>query len=64
MLLGFDIGGTKCAVTLGAVDKNANLEIVQKEVLPTNKPVYQMIELLFNTAEAILQQHQLMLGNL
>ena len=56
MLLGFDIGGTKCAVILGTTDENGGLQIVQKEVLPTNKPAYQMIELLFNTAEALLQK--------
>src|SRR5206468_728491 len=57
MLLGFDIGGTKCAVVLGNTDENGNLQIIQKEVLPTNKPVYSMIESLFNQAESILHQH-------
>src|SRR5437763_1372079 len=56
MLLGFDIGGTKCAVILGATDENGNLQIKQKEVLPTSKPVYPMIESLFSTAESMLQQ--------
>jgi glucokinase len=56
MLLGFDIGGTKCAVILGAVNENGSLQIIHKEVLPTSKPAYNMIESLFSTAESILQQ--------
>src|SRR4051812_17227724 len=56
MLLGFDIGGTKCAVILGTAGENGGLQIVQKEVLPTNKPVYSMIESLFETAESMLKQ--------
>ena len=42
MLLGFDIGGTKSAVILGNIKENDDLEITDKEVLPTNKPVYEM----------------------
>ena len=57
MLLGFDIGGTKSAVILGNIKKNDDLEITDKEVLPTNKPVYEMIELLFASAESMLQKH-------
>ena len=56
MLLGFDIGGTKCTVILGYTYDKGNLQIVKKEVLPTNKPAYQMIEFLFNTAESMLEQ--------
>ncbi len=59
MLLGFDIGGTKCAVILGATDENGNLQIIQKEVLPTSKPVYSMIESLFTTAELMLQEQSI-----
>ena len=57
MLLGFDIGGTKTAVILGILKENDDLEITDKEVWPTNKPVYEMIELLFASAESILQKH-------
>ena len=59
MLLGFDIGGTKCAVILGTTDENENLQIIQKEVLPTNKPVYTMIESLFSAAELMLQRQHI-----
>jgi glucokinase len=53
MLLGFDIGGTKCAV-LKAETRDERIEIVQKEVMPTDRPVYEMIEVLFVTAERML----------
>ncbi len=58
MLLGFDIGGTKCAIVLGE-QVNDNLSIYTKWVLPTNKPPYEMIELLFSEAEELLAQEQL-----
>jgi glucokinase len=48
MLLGFDIGGTKCAVVIG---------IIEKRVILTNAPVYEMIEQLFVTAENLLYRH-------
>ncbi len=54
MLLGFNIGGTKCAVILGTKCKNGNLQIIDKKIIPTDKPVYQMIERLFDTAEELL----------
>jgi glucokinase len=66
MLLGFDIGGTKCAVILGklskgqqmtSAEKDQQMEIVEKVVLPTNKPVLDMIESLFITAGAMLKKH-------
>ena len=58
MLLGFDVGGTKCAVILGKTgDENETIHVVDKEVTPTNRPAYQMIELLFTMAESILLKH-------
>jgi glucokinase len=57
MLLGFDIGGTKCAVILGKVAADGDIAIVDKQATPTSKPVYEMIELLFTTAEELLSQH-------
>ena len=57
MLLGFDIGGTKCAVILGKTDEKESIQIVDKEVTPTNKPVYEMIDFLFDMAESMLQKH-------
>jgi len=54
MLLGFDIGGTKCAVILGVTDANNGLNIIQKTIYPTNLPVFEMIECLFGAAEQML----------
>lgn len=59
MLLGFDIGGTKCAVTLGKKQTNDAIAIIGKTVLPTNKPVYEMIEALFTTAGLLMHQHNI-----
>src|SRR5436853_1087523 len=59
MLLGFDIGGTKCAVILGLTNGSEAMEIAAKEVTATNKPVYEMIELLFVMAEQMLQEHSI-----
>jgi glucokinase len=53
MLLGFDIGGTKCAVLMGET-RGDRIEIVQKAVMPTDRPVYEMIEELFISAERML----------
>jgi len=53
MLLGFDIGGTKCAVILG-LNEDAQMKIIEKESMPTSKPVYEMIEALFTLAEAMV----------
>lgn len=57
MLLGFDIGGTKSAVIIGNAKEGGDIQIKAKEVLPTNKPVYEMIESLFALAETMLQKH-------
>ncbi len=57
MLLGFDIGGTKCAVIIGETGNQGIVTIIAKVVLPTNLPALEMIELLFETAEVILEKH-------
>ena len=53
MLLGLDIGGTKSAVILGRREGDS-ITIMEKKILPTDKPVYEMIETLFSTAEEML----------
>jgi glucokinase len=53
MLLGFDVGGTKCAVLIGET-RGERIEIVKKEVMPTDRPVYAMIEALFLCAGRML----------
>lgn len=57
MLLGLDIGGTKCAVVIGKLDERGKPGIVDKKILPTAKPAYEMMELLFSTAESLLSKH-------
>jgi len=54
MYLGFDIGGTKSAVILGYSTNNEEMLITDKLVLPTSKPVFEMIEWLFINAEELL----------
>ena len=60
MLLGIDIGGTKCAVVIGKVLPGDQISIVDKEVILTNKPVYEMIDLLFATAERMLDDQSIL----
>ncbi|MDQ2718374.1 MAG: hypothetical protein M3Z26_01245 [Bacteroidota bacterium] len=49
MLLGIDIGGTKCAVILDDAEGEDSITILDKIVMPTNKPAYEMIDELFNS---------------
>lgn len=59
MYVGFDIGGTKCAVVLGELSGNGEIRITDKQVIPTNLTVYEMIEWLFTTAEQLLVKNRL-----
>lgn len=54
-LLGFDIGGTKCAVILGEYD-GVSAKILKKHVIPTdrNESPYTVLERLCEAADAIL----------
>lgn len=56
MLLGFDIGGTKCAVLLGK-QESESIKIVDKVAVPTNLPAYAMIEKLFGIVDELLEKH-------
>jgi glucokinase len=56
MLLGFDIGGTKCAVVVGTVVGSGPIKIIDKVVLLTDMPPYEMIEKLFTAAEELLEK--------
>ena len=51
-MIGFDIGGTKCAVSVG-YEQNGELHIVQKEIIPTDLSVspYEMIDRMCALAE-------------
>lgn len=57
MLLGFDIGGTKCAVVIGRSENKGPMEIIDKVALPTTQPPYDMIEKLFVAAEELLAKN-------
>jgi glucokinase len=66
MLLGFDIGGTKCTVVLGKNNYEATpnhqvreIQIVDKVVMASDKPVYEMIDGMFNTADELFAKHGL-----
>ena len=53
-MIGFDIGGTKCAVSVG-YECNGNLVIEKKEIIPTDLSVspYEMIERMCILAESM-----------
>ncbi|MDQ0109532.1 glucokinase [Chitinophaga terrae (ex Kim and Jung 2007)] len=57
MIVGFDIGGTKCAVILGEEVSDSRLEIRDKIILPTDKPVYEMIDALYKHTELLLERN-------
>ncbi|HEY8916181.1 MAG TPA: ROK family protein [Chitinophaga sp.] len=57
MILGFDIGGTKCAVILGEEKSGDRLEIRDKITVPTDRPVYEMIAALYEHAGALLERN-------
>jgi glucokinase len=54
MLLGFDIGGTKCAVVLGKKTSDDQIQLLDKLVLPTIQPAQEMISSLFSAAASLL----------
>jgi len=58
MLLGFDIGGTKSAVILGKKDQ-VQINIIDKQTVPTDRPAYDMVEILFSLAENLIQKHSI-----
>ena len=56
-MIGFDIGGTKCAVTIGRTTADG-LEILGKKVIPTDLKVsaYEMLERMSLLAEELLEE--------
>lgn len=59
-IVGIDIGGTKCAVIFGWVDKEGNPIIVGKKVIQTSEhpDPYQMIGRMQQEMEKLLDSHQ------
>ena len=53
-MIGFDIGGTKCAVSIG-IEKNGCLEIKDKRIMPTDLSVspYEMLDRMCAAAEEL-----------
>lgn len=63
MLLGFDIGGTKCAVILGR-KQGEHITIITKKILPTRDKADEMIELIFAAGFEILREQQLTINKI
>jgi glucokinase len=64
MLLGFDIGGTKCSAVIGKKDENRDLVVIDKRMLPTDLPVYEMTDALFAAALQMLEDNNTSLSDL
>lgn len=58
-LIGFDIGGTKCAAILGESDDMQGLRIVEKFVFPTEKGPDATLAALYDRTEELLQKNGL-----
>ena len=56
MYIGFDIGGTKCAVCVGR-EIEGGIEILDKKVIPTDLTIspYEMIDKMYSAAKAITE---------
>ncbi len=59
MLLGFDIGGTKCAVIAGKENGENAIDIVFREAIPTEGSPQDMIDRLFAITGRFLEAHGL-----
>ncbi len=56
MLLGFDIGGTKCSIILGSGGDAGELHILHKSVFPTDRQANAMIQFLFQEADELMKK--------
>lgn len=63
-LIGFDIGGTKCAVILGEQDNGSMPEIIDKVVFPTKRGPDATINELLSVMESIIHKHGLSLEDI
>ncbi len=52
-MIGFDIGGTKCSVSIG-LEKDGKLEILGKKIIPTDTQIspYEMLDKMCELAES------------
>ena len=65
LILGFDIGGTKCAVITAVYDDtNGNIELLKKEKIPTDLSIKpeEMIDKLITLADSILDEKPAAIG--
>jgi len=59
-LIGIDIGGTKCAVTLGILGDDMNIKIVSKKSFPTlSGNPDGVIELFFKNIDSLLEENEI-----
>ena len=58
MLLGFDIGGTKCSIVLGEKNVDGVIQVAGKVVLPTKGSAAEMIESIITAAETLMEQNR------
>lgn len=58
-LIGFDIGGTKCATILGEMDAAGQVHIVEKLVFPTKKGPDATLPAIFENTDELLRRHAL-----
>ena len=56
--IGYDIGGTKCAVSLGRVE-NGNIEILGKRMFPTSGAPYEVLGKMADEMEILLSDNGL-----
>lgn len=58
-VLGIDIGGTKCAITLGNIDAEEKISIIRKSTFATESNFEQTIDRIFETIDAELKEARL-----
>ena len=58
-LIGFDIGGTKCATILGETDASGQVNIVEKIVFPTKKGPEASLTAIYSSTEELLHKNGL-----
>ncbi|MFC0472133.1 ROK family protein [Halalkalibacter kiskunsagensis] len=57
ILAGLDIGGTKCAISLGRLD-DGEIEIIKKKQFPTPNTPEKAIDSMLETLDQLLEEHQ------
>jgi len=63
-LIGFDIGGTKCATILGETDDNNNIRIVDKIAFPTKNGPDETLKAIFENTDNLIKKNNLDKSNI